>query len=107
MPGAVPAATVYATLACVAVQPIRFEGVTDAVQPSGTEVIDRRTRSKNVALRATVIGMTPPSGASTFGGVGPTGLIAKVPRAQIREVSSRGSCIESGSVDVFQLKLPR
>src|SRR5947209_3514519 len=107
MPGRVAAPTVYATLACVAVQPIRFEGVTEAVQPSGTEAIDRRTRSKKVALRATVIGMTPPSGASTFGGVGLAAWMANVPRAQIREVSSRGSCIESGSVDVFQLKLPR
>ena len=59
-PVGVPAATVYAMLACVAVQPTRLDGVSEAVKPAGTAVIDSRTRSKNVALRPTVIGRTPP-----------------------------------------------
>src|SRR3954465_1731299 len=107
MPGAVPAATVYAMLACVAVQPMRLDGGSGAVSPSGTGVIDSRTRSKNVVLRPTVIGRTPPSGASTLGGVAVVVLMLNVPSAQMRDTSSNGSCVESGSVEVAQLKLPR
>ena len=77
------------------------------VQPDGSEVTDRLTRSKKVELRATVIGTVPVVPASTVATVAEPGLRANVPRLPIFETSSSGSCVESGSVEVFQFRLPR
>src|SRR6476620_2071127 len=99
--------TVTETLAAVAVQPMTLVGTGAPVQPDGSEVTDRPTRSKKVELRAILIGTVPVVPASTVATVAEPGLRANVPRVPIFETSSRGSCVESGSVEVFQFRLPR
>src|SRR5689334_22333619 len=94
-----------ARLPVSAVQPIRL-GDAAPVQPVGNDVIWNCTRSKNVALRVIVTGTRPVVPASTVFGV-PAGLNANVPRAPIRDTSSSGSWYGSGSVEVFQFRLPR
>ena len=67
---------------------------------------DSPTRSKNVELRATVNGIDSVVLPSTTGALAP-GVRAKVPSGPIRETSSSGSWVESGSVEVLQFRLPR
>src|SRR5262245_14502048 len=89
----------------LAVQPLRL-GDAAAVKSGGNGVIWNWTRSKKVALRVIVTGIWAVVPASTFFGV-VVGLNANVPRAPIRDTSSSGSWYGSGSVDVFQFRLPR
>src|SRR4051794_21106636 len=77
------------------------------LQPSGSDVIVDVIGSKKVSLRATPKGTTVLAPASPVAVGPPPGVSAKVPRGPIFETSSSGSCVESGSVAVFQLRLPR
>ena len=92
----VPLGTVTDTPAAVAVQPMTLLGTGAPVQPDGSEVTDRLTRSKKVALRATVIGTVPVVPASTVATVDEPGLRANVPRLPIFDTSSSGSCVGVG-----------
>ena len=91
----------------LAVHPNRLVAASVAVQPAGTSLKLRRTRSKKLGLRLTFTGMAtvpPVSGTST---AGVAALTWNEPSAAIRATSSRGSCVLSGSVEVAQPKLPR
>ena len=101
-----PFGTVTDTRAAVAVQPKRLDGMAAALQPVGALVTDSPTRSKNVWLRATLNGIDSVVLPSTTGALVP-GVRAKVPSDPIRETSSSGSWVESGSVEVRQFRLPR
>ncbi len=90
-----------------ALQPIRLDGDGPPVQPSGNDVIDSRTRSKNVPLRVSVSGIDAVVPASTVRGCVVAAPKSKVPSVWILDTSSSGSWDGSGSVDVFQLRLPR
>ena len=91
----------------LAVHPNRLVSAKVADQPAGTSLKLRRTRSKKLELRLTVKGtaiVAPVSGAE-YAVVGAT--TRNVPRAATRCTSSSGSWMLSGSVEVFQPKLPR
>src|SRR5829696_997322 len=103
----VPWGTFTEMLAAVAVQPITLDGTAAAVQPCGHDVTESLTRSKNVELRATLIGTVAVAPASALVTAVEPALSANVPREPIFDTSSSGSWVESGSVDVFQLRFPR
>src|SRR6185369_1618806 len=86
--------------------PNRLDGAKEAVAPAGRSVADSRTRSNDVALRVRVIGKRagPPPTPTTASE--PTAIV-KSPRGPILETSSSFSWTESGSVQVFQLRVPR
>ncbi len=94
------------SVVAVAVQPSRLVLSSAAVQPDGSDPIERLTRSKKVALRPSVSGTAtaPPASPTAAGSVA---TIPNVPSGPSRETSSSFSWVESGSVDVFQLRLPR
>ena len=99
--------TLIVAVVLLAVQPNRLVSAKMADQPAGTSLKLSRTRSKKLELRLTVTGIAieaPVNGAG-YAAVGAT--TRNVPRAATRCTSSSGSWKLSGSVEVFQLKLPR
>src|SRR3954463_13514812 len=103
-PGGVSGGILTLSWPAFADQPIRLAA--EAAQPAGRDVIEKLTRSKNVSLLTTENGtrtVFPPSAV----GPGPAGVRLNVPSGPMRETSSSGSCVVSGSGATFQLRLPR
>ena len=106
VPGTAVLGTVIVAVVEFAVQPNRLGAPNVAVQPLGRPWMLRPTRSKKVGLRFTVTGtVTTPPASGTLGAVVAAPRL-NVPRSPTRLTSSSGSWTLSGSVDVFQPRLP-
>src|SRR6185503_16985830 len=98
--------TVTLAVVDVPVQPYRLVAPMTTVQPLGTSSTLNRTRSKNEALRLTLIAASAVPPCDEMSRLPPFET-EKLPSVATRVTSSRGSWVESGSVQYFQPRLPR
>src|SRR5262245_47518667 len=107
VPGFVVAGAVTVAVAAVAVHPNRLGTELLIVQPVGTWSKLSPTRSKNVELRVRTIGTDAVPPWDPMSTSPPVVESENVPSGPRRRTSSSGSWVLSGSVEVFQPKLPR